>query len=928
MADKGIRGFFIHSRQGLGQPYLSQAFFDKVKVAVEAARARGLIVHLYDEFPYPSGVAGGEVVLGNPQYHATRLTQTTHDVEGGPLHLELPAGRVLEIRAFPLRDGAPDWGAGIDLRDQVGMVLSRNTYIEGRMLSAYNFKRYWAGRPVPVLEAVLPEGRHRIFASIQAEVRNHKYWGGYVDVYNREAIQHFLRLTHERYRERMGDDFGTVIRSIYVDETGPARWSPIFIEAFRTEYGYDICDRLHVLQAPEHPDHKQVRFDLERLKYRLFCESFEQPYSAWCREHGLAYAGEKPSLRFSQLNYMDIPGCDAGHTKAGAPLKLLGSAPRGNARLAASAAYFYGKCGALCECYHSIGWSATLQDAKLIAEGLLLCGIRYLVPHGFFYSTHALRKHDAAPSFFWQMPYWPFFGNLAKRLSRIAEHFEATWIDAEVLLIDPGSGIPTNDDLAVNAAIHQALMARHLDYLVVDTDILQGGRIEDGRVRIRDINARVVILPPMQVVEAPLETWLDTFERAGGVVLRCDADVGVDDLCNSVAGVVEPSLHLQCDGGDGGRVWMVRRASADRTVWFLVNTSDEAMDLAISSPVHLREVSLGDAPSHALRKAENGYHRRIAPFESFLIEAVDQTAVAEELPRIAVPVDGSAEVRALNANLLRLYDWRMTLLDGADAPAETVTVPAVPIGNQLALTKQPFAPAIHIMMSGETQFALPPLRVRYECAFENTFAGPVELVIEPGSIVGDWRISINNGVPLVVADLVPTDAHIRGSLGADVTPRLREGKNRICVEVLADRADGGLLNALYLAGAFGVRLDPPTLTDPVETGVFEDYEGNLLPYYAGAVEYRTTFNLEEPPGAGDVLVELAYKRPFREAGEVSINGSPFQPVLWEPRRLRLPAETLRAGENEMTTRVHTSLIRAFEGQWFDPATHSLRDVGA
>ena len=34
MAEQGIRGFFIHPRQGLKQPYLSDAFFDMVEVAI------------------------------------------------------------------------------------------------------------------------------------------------------------------------------------------------------------------------------------------------------------------------------------------------------------------------------------------------------------------------------------------------------------------------------------------------------------------------------------------------------------------------------------------------------------------------------------------------------------------------------------------------------------------------------------------------------------------------------------------------------------------------------------------------------------------------------------------------------------------------------------------------------------------------------
>jgi hypothetical protein len=53
MAAQGVRGFFIHSRQGLEQPYLSESFFQMVNAAIEAADEHDLFVHLYDEYPYP-----------------------------------------------------------------------------------------------------------------------------------------------------------------------------------------------------------------------------------------------------------------------------------------------------------------------------------------------------------------------------------------------------------------------------------------------------------------------------------------------------------------------------------------------------------------------------------------------------------------------------------------------------------------------------------------------------------------------------------------------------------------------------------------------------------------------------------------------------------------------------------------------------------
>ncbi len=81
MSEAGIKGFFIHPRQGLKQPYLSESFFDCVTCAIEAAEQQGMIVHLYDEYPYPSGIAGGKVVLGEPQFQATQLIQGSYDVQ-------------------------------------------------------------------------------------------------------------------------------------------------------------------------------------------------------------------------------------------------------------------------------------------------------------------------------------------------------------------------------------------------------------------------------------------------------------------------------------------------------------------------------------------------------------------------------------------------------------------------------------------------------------------------------------------------------------------------------------------------------------------------------------------------------------------------------------------------------------------------------
>ena len=72
-AAMGYGGFFIHSRPGLATPYLSREWFDRVRDAVDAAKAAGIRAWLYDEDRWPSGTAGGFLTRERPDHAATEL---------------------------------------------------------------------------------------------------------------------------------------------------------------------------------------------------------------------------------------------------------------------------------------------------------------------------------------------------------------------------------------------------------------------------------------------------------------------------------------------------------------------------------------------------------------------------------------------------------------------------------------------------------------------------------------------------------------------------------------------------------------------------------------------------------------------------------------------------------------------------------------
>jgi hypothetical protein len=919
MAEQGIRGFFIHPRQGLKQPYLSDSFFQMVEVAIDAAEQHGLLVHLYDEYPYPSGIAGGEVTEGNPHFQGTRLTQRTYDINGGPVRKELPRGNVLTCIAYPVKNDQTDWNQPTDLRSSVGMILADESYnVAG--LTQYNQKRYFASNPTPTLETILPEGTYRLYTSIQTQVTTHKYWGYYTDVMNPDAVQHYINLTHDRYYNRFADKFGNTIRSIFVDETQPS-WSVLLPNAFQTTYGYDLIPLLPALQDPTHPQHLQVTKDFHKLQYEHFLNSYDKPILKWCEEHGIAYSGEKGSMRLSQLQYMHIPGCDPGHTKAGAEeLDTLTGDTRRSAKATASAAYFYNKEGALDECYHSLGWSGTVQDAKFIAETLILMDIRYLVPHGFFYSTHALKKHDAPPTFFFQMPYWPLWKNLSDHIDNLYAHFEDTHIPAETLLIDHATVLPTREDIRTDGIIRNTLIQNQIDFLIVDTDILESGTIENGTVHIKDITAKLVICPPGKDIEEPLANWLAAFEQQGGHVLHIQRQDTSETMRTQILDLVQPHLNVQAKTGDLNKLQLVTRTNKDRTLYFLINTGRTPLDLIFDASLH--EIPLGNLPI-----CLHNNQRALAPFESTLLEAVTEPKSTPALPHITIPISGEAKVTPKNKNLLRLYNWNMSLLDMQDNIIQTETVPAIPITNQLAHGNFRFTPQIDMSFGIMPNFTLPELRVRYTTTFENTYDGHIELVMEPGSLVGEWAIRVNDSDPLVSPEFAPLNAHVRGSLGTNITPFIQQGTNTITIDLITHRPDGGLLNPLYLAGDFGVNLNPISLSPQPQTGGFETYEKNGLPYYAGIVEYEMPFTLNTIPEGDNLLAHFAFEDTFLEACEISINQSDYQPLLWSPYTCTVSRDTLNEGSNTINIRVYTSLIRSFEGQTFDHETHSYHDIG-
>lgn len=965
MAAQGVRGFFIHSRQGLDVPYLSSAFLDLVEVAFAEARAHGLTVHLYDEYPYPSGAAGGATVQSDPALTGTRLWTTSWACDGGAVRRELPPGKVLVCAAFPVHGAEVDWGRTVDLAQDVGMLLTRESLYEGG-IGPYNDRRYFADTPVPVLDARLPEGRWEICAVSQVAVADHKYWGSFPDMVDPRAVERFLELTHDRYRERLGDGLGGAA-SLFVDEVAPERSATVLAEIARRHPG-ELDTWLVALACPAHPRHLETAREMDEVRLELFAEAFESRVSAWCSAHGLRYAGEKPSIRLSQLAWMDVPGCEPGHTKAGAPRSdLLRAAIRSNARATASAAYLYAKEGSLCECYHSLGWGATLQDAKLIAESLLALGTRWLVPHAFFYSTRGLRKYDAPPSFF-QMPHWPLFGALTARIDGISAAFDGSWMDAEVAVVEPSAAMPDATQLACYEEFQHRLVAVGCDFLTVDLDVLAPAPIVDGGVSVRDVTIRAVVVPPGRLPVPGLDRWLAEFEAGGGLVARVGAPADIDPVLAAVRARCPPALAVSTSPDTPSPLVATCRRAPDGRRWLVVNTSGTPVDIELVAsrlPVPA-PVDLGDAPPAPVRWDGRHGRARLGPFESLLLAepsvVLRRGALrlgTEAPPVVRIPTAGTWSLRPLGPNVARLGSWQLEL-DGRRAAAP---VEPAPIANQLRRAGIDLVPVITERFGMSPTLALPRMHARYETAVA-CIAAPARLsvVMEPGAISGDWEMFVDGSGPFRRADFSPGRGPVDGCVVLELpacpaTHRAGAGswgRHDLVVEVDVAGGNDGLVDVLYLAGDVAVGSPPPpglperprrqsdgpegptgvrtvaTLVQPRGQGELGAWEASGLPYFAGTLELSRPMAIEVPLGTSAVTVELDLPQWVEDAVELSFGDGPWHPLPWSPRRVVIDTGEIRKGTGPagalVRLRVHTTLLRAFEGRWFDTSVHASREV--
>lgn len=548
MKRAGVGGFFIHSRDGLETEYLGEEWMDCVKTAVEEAKEQGLYAWLYDEDRFPSGTAGGRVTSCGDEYRCKGLTlEVLHTSAYTTLYKDEIQARLQGESEAGLQVQPQNLTAFPDNRN--GLLAAYRAVIDGDSVSAYE-------RLSMQEREVFAEGE--VLLAVRLEVSAPCEWFNNEappDNLNPDCVRKFIEVTHERYKQVVGDEFGKTVPGIFTDEPslhdrhsffGEKKswipWTYGYGQYFKELAGYDFLELL-----PEFYFHGErsakVRHDYWHSIAKRYGESYFKVIGEWCEENHLRFTGhflQEDKLGLStrvngavmpNYQYQHVPGIDMLCEQTGEYMTV---------KQCTSVASQLGKKQVISETYGCTGWEFTFEGQKWIGDWQYVLGVNRRCQHLALYSLRGCRKRDYPPSFNYNTSWWTenkTVDDYFARLSVVLEQGEAV---RDILLLHPVTtawsrlsvnpyGNPIRrqerDVPALNEygdklnKLIEYLERAHLDCDLGDELLIgQYGDVRDGQFVIGRASYRAVVLPPVDTLLASTCEKLLTYMKQGGLV--------------------------------------------------------------------------------------------------------------------------------------------------------------------------------------------------------------------------------------------------------------------------------------------------------------------------------------------------------------------------------------------------------------------------
>jgi len=263
---------------------------DQVKFTVEEAAKRGMRLWIQDESDYPSGFAGGNISRQYPQLAMQGIV--------ADIRVHVVPGQTLTMPAPP--DTLAIFATKTSTGQQVEGVIAIPVPPDGQLKWTVPAQGSTPNEPRLSWEVVFV--RH-IYVS--SPTRNFNREDGtrakdalysLIDYLDPEATRAFLKITHETYRQAVGDRFGKIILGFFGDEpdySSAIPWTPQLLAELEQRKGYDLkpyISSFFIGRGMEMLEEtRRARADYFDVWSAIFQNSFFGEQAEWCRKHNVEY---------------------------------------------------------------------------------------------------------------------------------------------------------------------------------------------------------------------------------------------------------------------------------------------------------------------------------------------------------------------------------------------------------------------------------------------------------------------------------------------------------------------------------------------------------------------------------------------------------------------------------------------------------------
>lgn len=577
MEQMGMGGFHMHTRVGMSTTYLSDEYMAFIKACTERAKEKNMLAWLYDEDKWPSGFAGGYVT------------------------------KKLENRQKFLMLTTTPYGDAAEAEEQIDASALAKRANNGKLLCKYAVELDDEGYLKNYRQLKNGETAEGTVWYAYLETASEGPWFNYqtyVDTLSKPAIDDFIKITHERYKETVGEEFGKTVPAIFTDEPQVTRkvlldhakdlnkdiilpFTTDLEESYRAAYGESLLEKL-----PEVIWNKKGVASVTRYRYHdHVTERFVQAYcdniGHWCQKNGIAMTGhmmEERSLSSQTVAIGEAMRAYRNFTIPGVDILCNTYGEFTTVKQAASAAHQYGREGVMSELYGVTNWDFDFRGHKLQGDWQAALGVSVRVPHLYWVSMNGEAKRDYPASIGHQSAWYKEYSYIENHFARVNTLMTRGSAAIKIAMIHPIESYwlcygPNDQSGGVRQELDRNfkdisnwMLHAGLDYdYICESTLPEQFKNSQTGFTVGKMCYDVVVVPGCRTLRGTTLKYLQQFAEKGGKVLFAghvpeyiDAVLSnaaqklaennrIDFTRNAVVEALEPYRTVKMLNTDGGR---------------------------------------------------------------------------------------------------------------------------------------------------------------------------------------------------------------------------------------------------------------------------------------------------------------------------------------------------------------------------------------